>query len=124
MPAAAAAVEARRPLTLRDDVRLDVAVVVLAAPDEAAVRLERLRHHVVDQPMLVPDAGLLELRLVLAADTKRHRTLQQPEISVPAGSGKGQGAKEIGHNLARERPKSGHNLLRKRHKIFYGLVGD
>ena len=39
--------------------------------------------------------------------------------SVPARLGKGQGAKEIGHNLARERPKFGHNLVRKRHKIFY-----
>ena len=39
--------------------------------------------------------------------------------SVPARLGKGQGAKEIGHNLARERPKFGHNLVRKRRKIFY-----
>ena len=40
-------------------------------------------------------------------------------ISVPAGLGKGQGAKEIGYNLACERPKFGHNLMCKRHKIFY-----
>ena len=40
-------------------------------------------------------------------------------VSVPARLGKGQGAKEIGRNLARERPKFGHNLVRKRHKIFY-----
>ena len=39
--------------------------------------------------------------------------------NVPARLGKGQGAKEIGHNLARERLKLGHNLVRKRHKIFY-----
>ena len=32
--------------------------------------------------------------------------------SVPARSGKGQDAKEIGHNLAREQPKFGHNLVR------------
>ena len=53
--------------------------------------------------------------------------------SVPARLGKGQGAKEIGHNLAREQPKFGHNLVRKRHKIGHtftrerpkcGLVGD
>ena len=37
--------------------------------------------------------------------------------SVPASLGKGQGAKEIGHNVAREQPKFGHNLVRKRHKI-------
>ena len=55
------------------------------------------------------------------------------EGSVPARLGKGQGAKEIGHNLAREQPKFGHNLVRKRHKIGhtfkrerpkFGLVGD
>ena len=53
--------------------------------------------------------------------------------SVPARLGKGQGAKEIAHNLACEQPKFGHNLVRKRHKIGhtftherpkFGLVGD
>ena len=41
--------------------------------------------------------------------------------SVPARLGKWQGAKEIGHNLARERPKFGRNLVRKRHKIGHSL---
>ena len=54
-------------------------------------------------------------------------------ISVPARLGKGQGAKEIGHNRAREQQKFGHNLVRKRHKIghtftrerpTFGLVSD
>ena len=45
---------------------------------------------------------------------------EQRLFSVPARLGKGQeGAKEIGHNLARERPKFGHNSVRERHKIFY-----
>ena len=53
--------------------------------------------------------------------------------SDPAKFGKRQGAKESGHNLAREQPKFGHNLVRKRHKIGhtftrerpkFGLVGD
>ena len=51
--------------------------------------------------------------------------------SVPARLGKGQGAKEIGHNLAREQPNIRHNLVRKRHKITFtrerpkfGLVSD
>ena len=34
--------------------------------------------------------------------------------SVPARLGKGQDAKEIGHNLAREKTKFGHNLVRKK----------
>ena len=33
--------------------------------------------------------------------------------SVPARLGKGHGAKEIGHNLAREQPKFGHHLERE-----------
>ena len=38
-------------------------------------------------------------------------------FSVPDRLGKGQGAKEIGHNLAHEKTKFGHNLVCKRHKI-------
>ena len=41
--------------------------------------------------------------------------------SVAARLGKGQGAKEIGHNLVHERPKFGNNLARKRHKIGHNL---
>ena len=41
--------------------------------------------------------------------------------SVPAKFGKGQGAKEIGHNLAHEQPKFGHNLARERHIIGHSL---
>ena len=41
--------------------------------------------------------------------------------SVPARLGKGQGAKEIGHNLAREQQKFGHNLVRERHIIGHSL---
>ena len=64
---------------------------------------------------------------------KLYRFYSLCACSVPARLGKGQGAKEIGHNLAREQPKFGHNLLRKRHKIGhtftrerpkFGLVGD
>ena len=41
--------------------------------------------------------------------------------SVPARLGKGQGAKEIGHNLACEQLKFGHNLVRERHIIGHSL---
>ena len=39
-------------------------------------------------------------------------------LSVPVRLGKGQGAKEIGHNLARERPKFGHNPARERNEVW------
>ena len=42
-------------------------------------------------------------------------------FSVPARLGKGTSAKEIGHNLARERPKFENNLVRKRRKIGHSL---
>ena len=71
------------PLTvsLGDDIGLHVAVVVFARPDEAAGRLEHLRHHVVDETVLVPDAHVVELRLV-----------------VPAGGGGG-GGRYVGRNV-------------------------
>ena len=44
------------------------------------------------------------------------------QYSVPARLGKGQGAKEIGHNLVRKRHKIGYTFMRERPK--FGLVGD
>ena len=58
------------------------------------------------------------------ANRRTHKHLAVHTHSVPARLGKGQGAKEIGHNLAREQPKSGHNLVRKRHKIGHSLECD
>ena len=49
------------------------------------------------------------------------QSLQWIVGSVPARLGERQGAKEIGHNLAREKPQFGHNLVRKRHKIGHSL---
>jgi hypothetical protein len=51
---------------LCDHVRLHVAVVVLARPHEAALRLQHLRDHVVDETMLVPDLVLVEVRFVFS----------------------------------------------------------
>ena len=43
-------------------------------------------------------------------------TQSRQQYSVPARLGKWQGAKEIGHNLARVRSKFGHNLVRTNDK--------
>ena len=50
--------QAQRAEALRDLVRLDVAVIILAGPDELAAPLERRGDHVVDQPMFIVDAAL------------------------------------------------------------------
>ena len=53
-------------LTLSDNVRLNISVVVLASPDEASTGLEALGHHIVDQTVLIPDALLVKLRGILS----------------------------------------------------------
>ena len=58
--------QAERAEPLGDGVGLDVAVVVFAGPDVAALPLHRGSDHVVDQPVFVGDAGGLELALELA----------------------------------------------------------
>lgn len=50
---------------LGDRVGLDVSIVVLASPDVATVGLHGKGNHIVDETVLVPDLGLLELGLVL-----------------------------------------------------------
>jgi hypothetical protein len=57
--------QAERAEALRHRVGLHVAVVVLAGPDIAAGPFQACRDHVVDQAMLVPDLGFLELVLEL-----------------------------------------------------------
>ena len=53
-----------------------------------------------------------------------HDTHTHIHVSVPARLGKGQGAKEIGHNLVRE-SKFGHNSVRDRHiaQFWHSGVG-
>ena len=43
--------------------------------------------------------------------------------SAKARLGKGQGAKEIGHNRACERPKFGHNPTRERNEVWAQFCG-
>jgi hypothetical protein len=49
--------------TLCDHVRLDVAVIILAGPDELARPFQGAGNQIVDQAMFVNDAGLAVLRL-------------------------------------------------------------
>src|SRR5690606_30957400 len=55
--------QAERAKALSNDVRLNVAVIVLAGPYIAAGPLESRSNHVVNQAMFVPDLLFLELRL-------------------------------------------------------------
>ena len=77
-----------------------------------AVRLLRIRYLL--SPGSAAKVGIFRVVIYFANQ-------KCPEFSVPARLGKGQGAKEIGHNLACEQLKFGHNLVRKRHKIGHSL---
>ena len=70
--------QAERAEALGHGVRLHVAVVVLAGPDEGAFPLERGGHHVVDQPVLVGDAGRLEAVLELGLEDLVEQVLKRP----------------------------------------------
>lgn len=52
-------------LTLSHNVWLHVSIVILAGPNKSSRRLQDLSHHVVNEPVLVPDLQLVELWLVL-----------------------------------------------------------
>ena len=53
-------------LTLRNDIGLDITVVVLAGPHETTLGFEHLSDHVIDETVLVGNAELLELGFVLS----------------------------------------------------------
>ena len=70
---------------LRHDVRLHVAVVVLAGPDIAARPFHRRRHHVVDQPVLVGDLLLVELGLEFGVEHLLEDVLEAAVIDLEDG---------------------------------------
>lgn len=72
--------QAERSVSLRDDIGLHISIIVLARPDEAAAGLERLRHLVVDQSVLVLDAQLVELLLVRVGELLLEDVLEQTVV--------------------------------------------
>lgn len=56
--------------TLCHRVRLYVSIIVLAGPDEASLRFHGLGHHVIYQPVLIPDAFGLKLSTVFPGTHK------------------------------------------------------
>ena len=74
--------QAERAEALGHGVGLDVAVVVLAGPDVAALPLHRRRDHVVDQAVLVGQAGLLELVLELGVEDVLEDVLERAVVGL------------------------------------------
>ncbi len=74
--------EAERAEALGHDVGLDVAVVVLARPDDAAVAFDDLGDHVVDEPVLVGDPGRLELGLELGLEDLFEQVLEPAVVGL------------------------------------------
>ena len=67
---------------LGDGVGLHVAVVVLARPHVAALPLQRGGHHVVDQAVLVGEAGGLEVGLELGVEDLLEQVLEAPVVAL------------------------------------------
>ena len=97
--------------------------------------VDYLQQHGFDTPILIekPDGLCLKLPpstfsiqdVENRVGKRRRRRLSQccGEYSVPARLGNGQGAKEIRHNLARERPKFWRNLVRERNEVWVQFCG-
>ena len=56
--------ESEGTITLSDNIRLDITIVVLAGPDEATAGLDNVGNHIIDETMLVPKTGGLKLGFV------------------------------------------------------------
>ena len=71
-------------LTLSNGVRLDITIIVLAGPHKTTLTLESLCYHVIYQPVFIPDALSLKLRLVVTVIVRRrHRhNLEQAIVSI------------------------------------------
>ena len=77
--------QAERAEALRDGVGLHVAVVVLAGPDVAALPLHRGGDHVVDQPVLVGQAGRVEVGLELGLEDLLEDVLEGAVVRLEDG---------------------------------------
>ena len=77
--------QAQGAVALRDDIALHISVVVLAGPHDAAVPLDNLGDHVVDQAVLVVDAACLELRLVLLLVHLHEDVLEEAVVLLKDG---------------------------------------
>lgn len=51
--------------TLSKEIRLDITIIIFASPDIAALALEDVSDHIVDEPMLIPQLLGLEVLLVV-----------------------------------------------------------
>lgn len=74
-------------LTLSQDVRLHVTIVILASPHESSGRLQDLSHHVVNETVLVPDLQLFKLWLVVPGDMSMKMFRLYGYIVLGGGSG-------------------------------------
>jgi hypothetical protein len=66
--------ESQRAVTLSNDVRLNVSIVVLASPNETSRGLDRKGNHIINQTMFVSD--FCRIILLLVVPDKRKKKLE------------------------------------------------
>src|SRR3546814_9624999 len=64
-------------------IRLDVAVIILAGPDELARPFQRRCDHVVDEAVFIDDVRLLELVGEFGVEHLLEQVLEAPAIGLP-----------------------------------------
>ena len=77
--------ETERTETLSDDIRLDITVVVLASPHKAALHLDDLGNHIINESVLVVNTLLLELLNELSLINMLEDVLEETVVFLQNG---------------------------------------
>jgi len=56
--------QAKRSVSLSNNIRLDITVIVLASPDESSIWFNSISNHIINQSVFIPQPFLQELRFV------------------------------------------------------------
>ena len=60
--------QTKRAITLSNDIRLNITIIVFACPDKSTFRFDGVSNHIVNQSMFVPGAKGIELTLVVSLE--------------------------------------------------------
>lgn len=106
--------QTKRSVTLCENIRLYVAVVVLAGPHKTALGLEHLCNHIVNETMFIPNSKSIELFLVVLLVNSLEDILKATIVSLQDGV---LCAKIHGHLSVNGNTEAGMG------KTFDGLIG-
>ena len=95
--------ETKGTIALSDDIRLNITVVIFAGPDEATAGLDSVRDEIINEAVLIPEAGSLELSLVVTILDLLEDVLEATVVPLQNGVLGGEIAREAAGKSVLER---------------------